>query len=119
MNLPGAERAVVEIEKLRDYCLNPMHARGRLKVRVFASVLRIQQSDAEWLRAKLLEAAQQNEVVRGEADEYGTRYILDFECKKENCSAMVGSGWMVRRGENIPRLTTCYVLSSGEVQCLK
>ncbi len=29
MKLPNADRAVVEIEKLRDYCLNPVHPRGR------------------------------------------------------------------------------------------
>jgi len=29
MKLPNGEQAVVAIEKLRDYCLNPYHHRGR------------------------------------------------------------------------------------------
>ena len=33
MNLPKPELAVVEIAKLRDYCLNPDHLRGRHKAR--------------------------------------------------------------------------------------
>ncbi|MGC2661406.1 MAG: DUF6883 domain-containing protein [Bryobacteraceae bacterium] len=45
------------MEKLRDYCLNPAHPRGRHKARVFASTLRLLQGHAEWLKAKLLEAA--------------------------------------------------------------
>lgn len=39
MRLPGGEHAVVEIKKLRGYCLNPLHPRGRHKARVFSSVL--------------------------------------------------------------------------------
>ncbi len=31
MRMPGADKAVVDIAKLRDYCLNPLHPRGRLR----------------------------------------------------------------------------------------
>ncbi len=34
MKLPNAENAVVEIAKLRDYCLSEDHLRGRHKARV-------------------------------------------------------------------------------------
>jgi len=34
MKLPGGERANVDVAKLRDYCLNPTHPRGRHKARV-------------------------------------------------------------------------------------
>ena len=37
--LPKPENAVVEISKLRNYCLTPAQPRGRNKVRVFYSVL--------------------------------------------------------------------------------
>jgi hypothetical protein len=88
MNLPAAERAIVDIDKLRDYCLSPLHPRGRHKARVFASALRILQSDADWLRARLLDAAPRNEVTDSETDECGRRYILDFECVKGSRSAI-------------------------------
>ncbi len=55
--LPNPERAVVELVKLRDYCLDPDHEDGKHKARVFASALGIRQRDAEWLRDRLLEAA--------------------------------------------------------------
>ncbi len=39
MKLPNGERAVVDIIKLQDYCLNPAHPRGQHKARVFAAAL--------------------------------------------------------------------------------
>jgi hypothetical protein len=113
MNLPGAERAVVEVEKLRDYCLNPAHPRGRHKARVFASALQLFREDAGWLKAKLLNAALRGDATEAEEDEYGHRYILDFVCERSNTSVIIRSGWIVRRGEDFPRLTTCYVLSES------
>jgi hypothetical protein len=111
MKLPGAERAIVDVEKLRSYSLSPTHLRGRHKARVFASALKLLQSEAEWLRARLLEAALHGDAMEVEADEYGKRYILDFECVKEGRAVYIRSGWIVRRDEDFPRLTTCYVLS--------
>lgn len=114
MKLPGAQQAVVDINKLRDYCLNPSHPRGRHKARVFASALGILQADAEWLKEKLLAAALEQDAMPGEADEYGYRYVVDFECIHQDYRATVRSGWIIRRGEIVPRLTTCYVLSDKE-----
>ena len=111
MKLPDAQHAVVDVNKLRDYCLNPLHPRRRHKARVFASALRLLQADAEYLRARLLNAVLENEAATGEADEYGHRYIIDFECIKGERRAMVRSGWIIHHGESFPRLTTCYVLS--------
>ena len=39
--LPRPERAIVHIEKLADYCLNPEHPSGKHKARVFKSVLNL------------------------------------------------------------------------------
>ena len=114
MRLPGAQQTVVDTDKLRGYCLNPSHPRGRHKARVFASALRILPTDAEWLQEKLLAAVLAQEAVPGEADEYSHRYSVDFECVHQDYRATVQSGWIIRRGEIIPRLTTCYVLSNKE-----
>jgi hypothetical protein len=35
MKLPNAEKAVVDIVKLRDYSLNPHHPEGKHKARAF------------------------------------------------------------------------------------
>jgi hypothetical protein len=53
MNLPNGYRAIVDIRKLKAYCLNLRHRHDRNKARVFASV-GIQESDAEELRTALL-----------------------------------------------------------------
>ena len=34
MKPPNGERAIVDIAKLTDYCLNPEHARGKHKARI-------------------------------------------------------------------------------------
>ncbi len=111
MRLPGAEGAVVDLSKLRDYVLNSFHPRGRHKARVFASALGIVQTDAEYLRQELLEAALIGDALPGESDEYGQRYILDFRCVRGERYATVRSGWIIVAGEAFPRLTTCFVLS--------
>jgi hypothetical protein len=46
MRLPNGDQAIVEIVKLRDYCLSPTHPRGRHKARVFAAVLGLTDKDA-------------------------------------------------------------------------
>jgi len=110
MRLPNPAQAVVEITKLRDYCLNPAHARGRHKARVFANVLGIRREHAELLRRALLEAALSTDVTLGERDAYGQRYVLDFSMSGQAGSAMVRSTWIVLVSEDFARLTSCYVL---------
>ena len=110
MRLPGAEFAVVDIAKLRDYCLNQSHPRGRHKARVFAAALNLGQSDAELLREELLRAAREADATEGDADPYGQRYILDFELALKGRRAVVRSAWIIRHGEGFPRLTSCFVV---------
>lgn len=110
MKLPNGDEAIVEISKLRDYCLDPYHPRGRHKARVFQSALGISQADAEWLRAALIAAAQEAEAAQGASDEYGDRYTVDFEISRGQQRAMLRSAWIVLQGQTLPRLTSCFVL---------
>lgn len=110
MKLPNSERAVVDIRKLRDYCLNPEHRRGRHKARVFAVALGLTADDAEELRDALLAAARGDDAIPAELDNYGQRYVLDFDMSRANRRATVRSSWIVRRGEDFARLTSCYVI---------
>jgi len=57
VRLPNAGRAVVDIEKMRNYCLNPDHRRGCHKARVFAAALGLTRDHAGDLRDNLLAAA--------------------------------------------------------------
>lgn len=55
MLIPNAENAVVDIRKLRNYCLNPEHDQGKHKARLFLSILGMTADNAEELRQSLLE----------------------------------------------------------------
>ena len=110
MKLPGGAAAIVEISKLRDYCLDPHHPRGRHKARVFLSALGLGQGVADFLRAALLRAALEADAVPGEADEYGARYTVDFLMTHGDREATVRSAWIILLGESAPRLTSCFVL---------
>ncbi|MEM9997476.1 MAG: DUF6883 domain-containing protein [Bacteroidota bacterium] len=110
MTLPRADQAVVELAKLRDYALNPAHPRGKHKARVFAATLGYAASDAETLRRALLNAVTVCEATLGRTDEYGTRYTVDLPLTGPGGDAVVRTGWIIRTGEDFPRLTTLYVL---------
>jgi hypothetical protein len=110
MKLPHADRAFVDVKKLRDYCLNPEHPRGQHKARVFQSALGWTASSAEDVRRKLLEAVQREEASELGSDDYGKRYTLDFSVPSPSGPVTVRSLWIVRRLEDFPRFTSCYIL---------
>lgn len=110
MLIPNAERAVVDIRKLRDYCLNPLHPEGKHKARLFAAALGMAADDAEHLRNSLLQAVRSHDAVSGRQDAYGQRYLVDFVLDWRGKRAMIRSGWIIEHGSDIPRLTTCYPL---------
>ena len=108
--IPNAQNAVVDIRKLRDYCLNLKHDEGKHKTRLFSSILGITSADAENLRKILLEKVKSQEVQPGRRDEFGQRYTIDFKLKWKGRSANIRSGWIIEHNSNIPKLTTCYPL---------
>jgi hypothetical protein len=105
MKLPNGEAAIVEIEKLRDYCLSSEHPRGRHKARVFHSLLGMTAAHAEELRMALT-----GDATLGASDLYGTRYIIDCELRRGKRVAEIRSCWIVLSGEIVPRFVTCYIL---------
>jgi hypothetical protein len=108
--MPNGDRAVVEVDKLTEYCLNSAHPRGRHKARVFESALGITAADADILRDALLGAAVSGDAVMGEGDEYGQRYLVELEISGPAGHASVRSAWIVRAQEDFPRFVSCYVL---------
>lgn len=111
MKLPGGDRAVVELAKLTDYCLDETHPRGRHKARVFAARLGLGRADAALLRAELIRAAASSlDAVEGVADGFGRRFTVDLVVAGPQGSGVARSAWIVRTGEDFPRLTTCYLV---------
>jgi hypothetical protein len=109
VHLPNGDRAIVDIRKLRDYCLNPGSPRGRHKARVFLRAIGLTKADAPELRRVLLAAARTEEATVGTHDQYGQRYSIEFLMETESGNARVHSGWIVLSGTTEPRFTTCYV----------
>ena len=108
MKIPGGEVAIVELQKLTGYCLNPAHPRGKHKARVFAT-LGFTAENVHELRIALLRAAAINDAQPGQSDRFGDRYVIEFEINGPRASGVVKSTWIVRRGETSPRLTSCFV----------
>ena len=110
MRLPNGDRAIVPIEKLRDYCLNCAHEVGGHKAHIFESVLGLTAVDAGRLQQLLLSVARDREAVLGKRNAYGQRYIIDFGMTTAMGTAVVRSTWIILIGEDVPRLTSCYIL---------
>ena len=110
MYLPSRDRAIVELAKPQEYCLNPEHPRGKHKARVFASALGVTAADSTRLQQLLRDAALTDQAEAGERDEFGQRYTLDSTVVGVNGLVTVRSIWMVKAREEVPRLVTCYVL---------
>ena len=108
MKMPGGDAAIVDGRKLTGYCLNPEHPRGKHKARVFAT-LGFTAENADELRAALLKAAANNDAQAAASDQFGDRYVLEFEIEGPQAKGIVRSTWIVRRGERAPRLTSCFV----------
>jgi hypothetical protein len=110
MKLPSGERAIIDSRKIIDYCLSPDHEDGQHKARLFESILGLTIDNADQLLEALRNAATAQDVVVGKRDEYGQRYLIDFEFASPSGTATIRSAWIIRNSETVPRLVTCYIL---------
>jgi hypothetical protein len=113
MKLPNGDRAIVDIRKLVGCSLDTRHERGGDKAKMFASALGMTVDDADELRQLLLLAAATGEAEATEMTRHGQLFVLDFDVARGPWAARVRSGWIVRFGEDVPRLTTCFVRRRG------
>jgi hypothetical protein len=109
MKLPNHENAVISIEKLRDYCLNFEHPRGKHKALVFKSALDLEKKDSDLLKMIIFEALKTNDAVETFSDIYGIRYTVDIPYSIKDKQAVIRTIWITKTNENFPRLTTCYI----------
>ena len=71
MGLPNAKWAEVDLRKLADYCLSPMHPVGRHKAAVFRAALGLTAADAQMLRERILLAAIDGQAIAGQTTSSG------------------------------------------------
>ena len=110
MKLPNGERADLGV-KLEEYVLNRLHPDGRHKARVFESALGITLADPSVLRQAILAAAASSDDVEARGDNgHGHVFVLRFPLSTAKGRAVVLTAWIVRHGEDFPRLTTCYIV---------
>jgi hypothetical protein len=110
MRIPNGDRANLGT-KLEDYSLNPWHRDGRHKARVFASALGITLANADALRVALRAAIVSSDDASYKGNNgYGDVYELRFSLTTAAGTATVLTAWIVRTGEDFPRLITCFIL---------
>jgi hypothetical protein len=109
--LPNLERAVVAVEKLRDYILNMDHPLGRHKAIVFKSMLSIERHHARILAEIIRGTLGRALAKRGQVDEFGERWATYHEIiGLGGQSAIVTVAWMFKTEEpDVPVLVSSYI----------
>lgn len=108
MNIPNAEQAVVDRDKITDYLLCPQHPTGASKAEFFC---RFGFTLKDWRRlADALRAhGARCPVVKSVASEYGIRYIVDGALETpDGRNPRVRSVWISAGPDFVPRLITAH-----------
>jgi len=94
--------------KLENYCLNFNHNKGKHKSILFQNKLGITLENADILKNAIKQAAITEDVIIRKVNEYGRHYNQKFFLKTEIGTSLILVVWIIRTGENFPRLTNCY-----------
>jgi hypothetical protein len=108
MKLPNGDRAIIDLRKLRDYCLSPTHRYGQHKAKLFAGALGVAMKDLDLLYAALLTAAKEGDAFPTRDNGFGQIYEVKFAMTGNRATATILSVWIILKNEEIPRLVTCY-----------
>lgn len=100
----------LDIRKLRDYVLNPLHPVGKHKARVFLSKLGIKKNDAETLKNKIIKEMDYADIEWMHKDQFGKRFKTDLSLHINNREAMIRTVWIVKKQSSVAELVTCYVI---------
>jgi len=108
MKLPNGDRAIIPIEKLTDYCLNPEHPDGKHKARVFASAMGITRQNAEELRDLVSRAAIHGEVAQQAITPFGQQFKVDWAVPGYD-DIILRTIWLVPSNQPHPRLVSAFI----------
>jgi len=104
MLLPNCEFAVIEDEKLRDYCLDSEHPVGKHKARQFLERLGLMQKDYLLLKNLILKKIQVRECLEVERSEFGRRFIVDIFLTIFAKKAKVRTSWIMKKKRIYPQI---------------
>jgi hypothetical protein len=110
MKLPNADRAIIPIEKLVGYCLNPEHPKGKHKARVFQAVLGITRENADRLYELVRQAAIAGEVVQERSTQFGQEFKVDWTIPGLD-RVQLRTLWIISSELTIPQLVSAFIKS--------
>ena len=108
MNLPNADRVIVDPAKVRDYLLSAVHPVGRFKAAFFTA---LGYSGERWelLRDDILTLARTGTALPGQPSPYGRKFELDGILNgPSGRSAAVRTVWILFPEEQSPRFVTAF-----------
>jgi hypothetical protein len=111
MRLPNADRAIIPEAKLRDYILNPDHARNQGKARLFMA---LGYSRQDWARLET-DIRQQHlaaDAIELTKNDYGRKWAIEAPLRGPNGEATIRTVWIVDFQSGVPRLLTAYRVRS-------
>jgi hypothetical protein len=79
MKPPNGDKAAIDLQKLRDYCLSTVHPRGKHKARLFEDVASITAKNIDKLLSALRDAAVQQDATPTRDNSFDQLYELTFE----------------------------------------
>ena len=108
MRMPGAEHAICDPAKVRDYLLSLEHPRGRSKAR-FLKSLGFTRHEWPLLQAALLLLGREGEAEFGATSIFGQKYVVRGTIRgPAGRTAEIVTVWILRTGEKQPRFITAH-----------
>ena len=101
-------------------CLNPNvknlplsldHSVGKHKAFLFQKRLGITLNNKKILEIALIEAIKNQDAMVYKEDAFGVHYDVKFYLKTNEGESWILSSWIIRYGENFPRLTNVYPIN--------
>jgi hypothetical protein len=113
--LPQHEKAIIPVEKLRDYALDPSHPLGKNKARVFKAALGMERDDADLLSEILKSTLYRSPAVQGPKSRFGEHWTTYHEIVGLSGQPVVVTvAWIYRiEHEDVPVLVSCYIEPEG------
>ena len=114
--LPHFRNAVVPIEKVRDYALDPEHPIGKHKATVFEAALGFRHEHSDVVARVIKASLSRAPAVRGAQDQHGEKWVTYHEMIGANGrTAVVTVAWIFRaQRPTEPVLISCYIEGQGK-----
>lgn len=108
--LPNFRKAVLPVEKFTRYALNPDHPSGKDKAIAFQKALGYNINNADELISNIYKSLSRYPAKIKAETPYGQPFEVVMRLEGPNGkTARVKTGWIILKGEKIPKLTSAYI----------